>query len=173
MKKLVLILLLFVSTVATAQTTLQLIDKNDYQSLVFKRRQSLWVPTWDNNGNLFYMPDILDDPKIADLLCLIDSLTEPGVYVPLSENLRFYNNTDKLDFIEFCSVAGVQVQQNNIGDVIITWQMYTLFELYPAIFEDALTKAELIDRAQELLNQGVIWPISDPTTNTPIYTGCN
>ena len=175
MKKLLIIALVLLSFVAEAQLpNLILNDNNDYDSLSFRRKKSfVWVPTWDNNARLFYMPHILNDPKIADLICIIESLTTPGVYVPLSENLRFYNNVDKLAFISFAETAGAFVQQNDIGDVVINNDLYNLFDLYPSVYEDALTKAELIDRYQELLDLGLIWPIPYPVGNTPIYTGCN
>lgn len=173
MKRLILVLFLFVSFCAQSQiVTMQLNDKNDYELLSFRRGAHIIIPTWDNNGELFFMPDVKDNSKILDLLCLFDSLTSPGVYVPLAENLRFYNNVDKLNFIEFCELAGAVVQQNNIGDVIINNDLFMIFDLYPAIYEDVLTKAELIDRYTELINLGIIWPIPYPD-ETPIYTGCN
>lgn len=175
MKKLsVFLFVILLSTVVKAQIpNLILNDNNDYDTLSFKRGAWIFIPTWDNNGRLFYMPAALNNPRIQDLVCIVESLTTPGIYIPLSENLRFYQNSDKLDFISFCEAAGAFVQQNDIGDVVINNDLYNIFDLYPSVYEDALTKAELIDRYQELLDLGLIWPIPYPTSNTPIYEGCN
>lgn len=176
MKKILLLAFIFISNLSFAQgiTCLIMKDKNQWEQLTIKRNGNrVWIPTWDNDGRAFFMPAILNDPYISDYVCLFDSLTDEGIYLPLSENLRFANSLDKLAFIEFAETAGAFVQQNNIGDVIINNSMYELFDLYPAVYEDVITKAEVIDRYVELLNSGAIWPIPYPANNTPSYTGCN
>lgn len=174
MKKLIIILFVLIATLSDAQiTNLILNDKNDYDTLSFRRGNKVFIPTWDNNGELFYMPHVLNNAAIQDLVCIIESLTTEGTYVPLSENLRFYQQADKLAFIQFCQQAGAYVQQNNIGDVVINNDLYNIFDMYPSVYDDALTKAELIDRYQELMDQELIWPIYYPSVDTPVYSGCN
>lgn len=174
MKTLITLLLTISSLLTYSQTViLKLIDRNDATLLTVRRGADVIIPTADGNAEYFFMPDVLNAPKFEDYYCLIDSLTEYDILVPLNDVVRFDTLAHRDSFVNFLAGNNITAIVNNIGDVVLTYDIYELMAFtYPEVWSEVLSHGEHIDvfvRMQEL----EFIDIPFPETNTPIYPGCD
>jgi hypothetical protein len=171
MKKLttILLVLTLVSFTSFSQTiALKLNNKSDAATLTFKRGVHATIPIFDANADLFLGIEVYTNPVFADLYCLIDSLTTPYTLLPLTDVLRFHNNTDKQNFIDFMTLNGAFVQQNDIGDVLLTMSVFNVFNIYENLFIETLEDADYVERWMELYQEGKTYQLEFPEQDTPV-----